>query len=390
MSNPRELIPQIVQTVGRVLGDAPRPIPLHVPTFDGREWDYVKQCIDTGWVSSVGAFVNQFEEQLAQATGARHAVAVCTGTAALHVALLMAGVQPGDEVLCPALTFVATANAVSYCGAVPHFVDVEALTMGVDPQALRDYAQSHLDRRDDGQLVNKQTGRRIAALIAMHAFGHPADLDGLVSLCDDLGIELVEDAAESLGSTYKDRHTGTFGRLGILSFNGNKIVTTGGGGAILTNDAELASKAKHLTSTGKVGHRFAYEHDIVAYNYRMPNLNAALGCGQLEHLDDMIQRKRVLAQRYTQAFEHSGFGSILQEPANTRSNYWFSSLVMEPHAAAATLPAIEALHDAGVLARPIWKPMHELPMYAHCPRMPLPVTEDLAGRVISLPSSAGL
>ena len=390
MPDSRDPISQIVQTVGQVLGEAPRPIPLHVPTFDGKEWDYVKQCIDTGWVSSVGAFVNRFEEDLARYTGARHAIAVSTGTAALHVALLMAGVQPGDEVLCPALTFVATANAVSYCGATPHFVDVEQATMGVDPAAVRDYAQARFDRGDDGQLINKQTGRRVAALVAMHAFGHPADLAGLTALCSDLGIPLVEDAAESLGSTYGDQHTGTLGQLGILSFNGNKIVTTGGGGAILTNDDELAAKAKHLTTTGKVPHRFAYVHDIVAYNYRLPNLNAALGCGQLEHLDEMIQLKRKLAQRYTEAFASSSIGSILPEPAGTRSNYWFSSLVLEPSAAGATVPAIEALHDAGVLARPIWKPMHELPMYAHCPRMPLAVTEDLAGRVISLPSSAGL
>lgn len=389
MPDPRELPAQIVDAVGRVVGDASRPIPLHVPTFDGREWDYVKECIDTGWVSSVGGYVNRFEEDLARYTGAGHAIAVSTGTAALHVALLMAGVEPGDEVLCPALTFVATANAVSYCGAVPHFVDVEPSTLGVDAAAVRAYAGTRFDKREGG-LYNPRTGRRVAALVAMHAFGHPADLDALVALCRDLGVPLVEDAAESLGSLYNNKHTGTFGALGVLSFNGNKIVTTGGGGAILTDDDELAARAKHLTTTGKVPHPFEYVHDIVAYNYRLPNLNAALGCAQLEHLDAMIQRKRALAARYAQAFETMDGVAVLHEPAGTRSNYWFTSLVLDAELAGATRPTIQALHAEGLLVRPIWKPMHELPMYADCPRMPLSETEDLAARIISLPSSAGL
>jgi len=381
---------QIVQTVGRVLEDAARPVPLHVPTFAGKEWEYVKECIDTGWVSSVGAYVTRFEEDMARYTGAKHAVAVGTGTAALHIALLMAGVKAGDEVLCPSLTFVATANAVSYCQAVPHFVDVEPTSMGIDPVAIRAYADAQFERRDDGYSYNKKTGRRIGAMVGMHAFGHPFDLDGVVALCEHLGCPLVEDAAESLGSYYKGKHTGTFGKLGILSFNGNKIITTGGGGVVLTDDDDLAARAKHLTTTGKRPHKWEYIHDVVAYNYRLPNLNAALGCAQLEQIDGLIEQKRALARRYTEVFESIEGMRILPEPEGTRSNYWFSSLVLDEGLSEHTTPAIAALHERKLLVRPIWKPMHELPMYTGCPRMPLAVTEQLAGRVISLPSSAGL
>lgn len=381
---------EILSAVDSVLADRSRPIPLHVPTFAGNEWQYVKDCIDTGWVSSVGAYVSRFEEDMARYTGAKHAVAVGTGTAALHIALLMAGVKPGDEVLCPSLTFVATANAVSYCQAVPHFVDVEARTLGIDPAAIRAYAEQHMERRDDGYSYNKQTGRRIGALVGMHAFGHPFDLDGVVALCEDLGCPLVEDAAESLGSFYKGKHTGTFGRLGTISFNGNKIITTGGGGMILTDDAELAAKAKHLTTTGKAPHPYEYVHDVVAYNYRMPSLNAALGCGQLEAIQTLLKLKRALAQRYIDAFDSVEHASIMPEPEGCSSNHWLNTLVLSPEAADATVPTIEALIGAGVLVRPVWKPMHELVMYKDCPRMELAVTEDLATRVINLPSTADL
>ena len=381
---------QILSAVDAVLADKSRPIPLHVPTFAGNEWDYVKECLDTGWVSSVGAYVTRFEEDMARYTGAKHAVAVGTGTAALHVALLMAGVQPGDEVLCPSLTFVATANAISYCQAVPHFVEVDAQTLGIDPAAIRAYAEGYFERRDDGYSYNKQTGRRIGALVGMHAFGHPFDLDGVVALSEALGCPLVEDAAESLGSFYKGKHTGTFGKLGIVSYNGNKIITTGGGGMILTDDAELAATAKHLTTTGKAPHPYEYVHDVVAYNYRMPNLNAAVGCVQLEAIDNLLKMKRELALRYIEAFEQVEHASIMPEPEGCTSNHWLNTLVLSPEAAQAHVPTIEALLGAGVLVRPIWKPMHQLVMYQDCPRMDLSVTEDLAGRVINLPSTAGL
>lgn len=380
----------IVRAVDQVLHGHSRPIPLHVPTFAGNEWAYVKECIDTGWVSSVGSYVTRFEEDMARYTGAKHAVAVGTGTAALHIALLIAGVKAGDEVLCPSLTFVATANAVSYCRAVPHFVDVERSSMGIDPVQIRRYAAERFERRDDGYSYNKQTGRRIGALVGMHAFGHPFDLDGVVSLCEELGCPLVEDAAESLGSFYKGKHTGTFGRVGVISYNGNKIITTGGGGMILTDDEALAKAAKHLTTTGKVPHPYEYVHDVVAYNYRMPNLNAALGCAQLEKIDDILVQKRDLASRYASAFADIEHASVLPQPADTLSNYWISSLVLSAQEARETVPTIEALLAAGLLVRPIWQPMHQLSMYADCPKMDMSVTEDLASRVINLPSTAGL
>jgi perosamine synthetase len=380
----------IRQVLEEVIRQESRPVPLHVPTFGDNCWPYVKECIDTGWVSSVGAYVTRFEEDVARYTGSKHAVAVSNGTSGLHIALRMVGVEPGDEVLCPALTFVATANAISYCRATPHFVDVNPETLGVDPKAIQAYLESHAEVRDDGQCYNRQTGARIPALVGMHAFGHPFDLTATAALCDRWGIDLVEDAAESLGSLYRAKHTGTFGKAGLISFNGNKIITTGGGGMILTNDDNCARWAKHITTTGKLPHRFEYIHDEIAYNYRMPNLNAALGCAQLEQIDTLLEQKRSLAARYTTAFAQIEGMCILPEPEGTRSNYWFSSLVLDPGLADHRDHLLNSIIDAGFLVRPIWRPMHQLVMYAQCPRMPLTVTEDMAGRVINLPSSAGL
>lgn len=265
----------IVNALRGVLGSG--PVGLHEPRFDGNERRYLQECIDSTFVSSVWRFVDRFEADLANYTGARHAVAVVNGTAALHVALLLAGVEAGDEVIVPALTFVATANAVRYCGATPHFADSEERTLGLDPGALRDWLRQTAEMQGGG-CINRHTGRRIRAVAPMHTFGHPCDLDGLLAVAHDYGLALVEDAAESLGSWIHERHTGTFGQLGTLSFNGNKIITTGGGGAILTNDSELARRAKHLTTTAKKPHRWEYVHDEVGFNYRMPNVNAALGC----------------------------------------------------------------------------------------------------------------
>lgn len=382
-------ITKLVEAVNGVLGDAPRPVPLHTPTLDGNAWPYVKQCIDTGWVSTAGAFVERFEKELADYTGTGHAVAVSNGTAALHAALLLAGVQPDDEVLLPSLTFVATANAVAYCHAVPHFVEVEAGTLGIDPVRLHEHLHAIAERRDAG-CFNRTTGRRMAALIGMHAFGHPFNLDGAARVCEEYGLTLVEDAAESLGSFYRGRHTGTFGRMGILSFNGNKTITTGGGGAVLTNDDTLACEAKHLTTTAKRPHRWEYIHDRVGFNYRMPNLNAALGCAQLELLPKFLQQKRELAHRYAEAFSTIEGADVLAEPPNTQCNFWLNTLVLEPAHALARDALLEAMHEAGLLVRPIWKPMHQLSMYTECPRMDLTITESLVQRTINLPSSAGL
>lgn len=372
-----------------VLGKTATPIPLHEPEFRGREAEYVTDCIETGWVSSVGSYVDRIERDLAEITGVERAVAVVNGTAALHICLELAGVAPGDEVMIPALTFIATANAVIYAGATPHFVDSESVTLGVDASRL-DAHLREIGRIEGGVCRNRKTGARISALIVMHVFGHPADLDALTAVADAWKLALVEDAAESLGSFYKGVHTGGRGLLSALSFNGNKVVTTGGGGAILTNDPELGQRAKHLTTTARVTHRWDFLHDEVGYNYRMPNLNAALGCAQLERLDDMLRRKRVLAERYAEAFRDLGGVRFLEEPAGSQGNYWLNALILEGGSLDERDRILAGLNDAGYMSRPIWRLLHRLPMYEQCPRGDLSVAEDLEARVINIPSSPRL
>lgn len=379
---------QVLDALQRIL-PAERPVALHEPAFLGNEWGYVKDCLDSGWVSSVGSYVSRFETALADFTGARHAVAVVNGTAGLHVALQLAGVEPGDEVLLPTLTFVATANAVSYCGAIPHFVDSEETRLGVDAAALGAYLGDIAEQRA-GVCVNRLTARPIRALVPMHTFGHPADLDALLDVAQRHGIAVVEDAAESLGSVYKGKHTGTFGQIGVLSFNGNKIVTTGGGGAILTNDDALAMRAKHVTTTARCADRWRFRHDEVGYNYRLPNLNAALGCAQMESLPTMIDAKRSLAERYRVAFAEIDGVRLLTEPSDSRSNYWLNTLILN-HEAAPLLDQLLAMtNDVGLMTRPSWTLMHRLPMYENCPRMSVSVAEDLERRILNIPSSAVL
>ncbi len=378
--------------VRSVLGPANGPhgnIALHEPQFGGREWDYVKDCLDTGWVSSVGSYVDRFERDLRETTGAAYASATSNGTSALHICLLLAGVQPGDEVLVPALTFIATANAVSYASATPHFVESETCSLGVDAVALEAYLRDTAERRG-ADCFNLRTGARIRALVVMHVFGHPCDLDALEALAASWHLVLIEDAAESLGSRYKGRHTGNVGRISALSFNGNKVITTGGGGAVLTNDTALGRRAKHLTTTARVPHRWNFLHDEVGYNYRLPNLNAALGCAQLEQLSGFIRRKRQLAARYEAAFANVVGLKFLCEPNNTEGNFWLNAVVLEPDQAPQRDQLLSALNDAGYMSRPIWTLMHRLPMYAACQRMPLPVAESLEARVINIPSSAKL
>jgi perosamine synthetase len=383
------LVADTLAAVREVLARAAHPVALHEPEFAGREWQCVKECIDTGWVSSVGAYVDRFERELAAYTGVRHAVATSNGTAALHICLLLAGVRAGDEVLLPTLTFIATANAVSYANATPHFADSESESLGIDAQKLERHLAA-IATRVDGVCVNRLTGRPIRALIVMHVFGHPANVDALARVAQDFGIALVEDAAESLGSRLGARHTGGVGLVSALSFNGNKIVTTGGGGAVLTNDAALGKRAKHLTTTARVAHRWNFIHDEVGYNYRLPNLNAALGCAQLERLDDMLARKRALAARYIAAFARVQGVRFLAEPAGTTSNYWLNAIVLDAAHRGRREELLGALSDAGFMSRPIWTLMHRLPMYADCPRDDLAVAEDLEARVINLPSSAKL
>ncbi|MEX2459814.1 MAG: LegC family aminotransferase [Paenibacillaceae bacterium] len=364
-------------------------IALHEPTFKGKEWGYVKDCLDTGWVSSVGKYVDEFEARLAEFTGVRHAVAVVNGTAALHVSLLIAGVERGDEVLIPALSFVATANAVAYCGAIPHFVDSEERTLGLDPSKLSDYMSAIAEIRS-GQCYNKKTGRRMKAVIPMHTFGHPVELDSLVDLCERYHLILIEDAAESLGSYYKGRHTGNWGALSALSFNGNKIITTGGGGAILTNDAELAKRAKHLTTTAKVPHQWEFIHDQTGYNYRMPNLNAALGCAQLEGLPNFIRIKRTLAHKYQETFNGMSGIRCFTEMEDAQSNYWLNVLLLDEANAGQRDTLLELTNIEGIMTRPAWNLLNELDMYKDCPKMDLSVAESLSRRIINIPSSVKL
>ena len=382
-----ELAQIITQRVCRVTGGA--KVALHEPSFAGNELAYVKACIDTGWVSSVGSYVDRFERNLAEVTGAKHAVVVSNGTSALQVALQVSGVNPGDEVIVPALSFVATANAVMHCGAHPHFVDSNAATLGLCVPALADYLPTILEQRS-GANINRHTGRRIAAILPMHTFGHPVDMPALMALANRYGITVVEDAAESLGSLVDGRHTGNHGLCAMLSFNGNKIVTTGGGGAIITNDEQLAKRAKHLTTTAKLPHKWAFMHDEVAYNYRMPNLNAALGCAQLERLDHFIAAKRELASRYAQAFADVPGVSLFIERAGTRANYWLQTLILDRDLADQRDAVLSATNDAGQMTRPVWELLTRLPMYAHCASMPTPIAQDLARRIINLPSSPQL
>ena len=378
---------QVVQAIRRVTGNG--GVMLHEPDFSGNEWCYLKECLDSTFVSSVGKFVDRFETDLCALTGAKFAVAVVNGTAALHIALKLAGVLPGDEVLMPSLTFVATANAVTYCGANPHFVDSEEKTLGIDAEKLRTYLGVCTEERS-GKCTNRRTGQVIRALVPMHTFGHPSDLNGLRAVAEDFHLALVEDAAESLGSYYRGRHTGTFGLLGTLSFNGNKVITTGGGGAILTDDERLARHAKHLTTTAKIPHAWEYRHDEIGYNYRMPNLNAALGCAQLEQLPSFLVAKRALFQRYQEAFAPVAGIKLMAEPEHCKSNYWLQTLLLDNPDTVERDAILQATNAKGLMTRPAWELLHRLAAFTDCPRMGLPNAESLFRRLINIPSGATL
>ena len=375
--------------IERVLDDEPRPVALHEPQFAGNEWEYVKETLDTGWVSSAGKYVERFERQLADYCQVPHAVAVVNGTAALQVCLMLAGVHRDDEVLVPALTFIATANAVSYCGAVPHFCDCSSATLGIDPHALEQYL-SAIAEVSQGQCRNRESGRRIAAVVPMHTFGHPTDMDALAEVAARWRLALVEDVAEALGSRYKGRHVGYHGVTTALSFNGNKIATTGGGGAILTCDAAIARAAKHITTTAKLPHRWAFLHDQVGFNYRLPNINAALGCAQLEQVPGAVAAKRRLAVRYAEEFRRVPGASIFTDADFAESNYWLVTMLLDRPDEAERDRFLAACHERGILCRPVWTGLHRLPMYCSCPRMELKQAERLEFQVVNLPSSARL
>ena len=358
-------------------------IPLHRPVFEGNEKQYLTQCIDSNFVSSVGAKVVGFEQQVAAFTGAKCAVATVNGTAALHVALLLVGVQRDDEVITQALTFIATCNALSYSGAHPVFVDVDRDTLGLSPAALRQFLEQNAELRS-GCAFNKTTGRRIAACVPMHTFGLPCRIEEIVAVCDEYGIAVVEDAAESLGSYVGARHTGTFGRVATLSFNGNKVITTGGGGIIITDDANLAAKAKHLSTTAKVPHPYEFVHDEIGYNYRLPNLNAALGCAQMERLPEMMAVKADVAGRYAEFFESIGI-TFIEAPAGTTANHWLNAIVLNSLAERDAF--LEFTNSRGVMSRPIWRLMTRLSMFEHCQHGGLVNSQWLEDRVVNIPSS---
>lgn len=364
-------------------------VPLHAPTFAGNEKKYLEECIDTTFVSSVGAFVDRFERDIAAFTGAKRAVVCVSGTNALHLALILAGVERDDEVLTQALSFIATCNAISYIGAHPVFIDVDDDTMGLSPNALRRWIQNNTTTNADGTLRNIHSGRRIKAVVPMHTFGHPCRIDEIADICREYNLELVEDAAESIGSYYKGKHTGTFGRVGAISFNGNKTITTGGGGMLLFNDEKLADFAKHISTQAKVPSRWEFIHDHIGYNYRMPNINAALGCAQLEEIDGFLKSKRETAEVYRNYFADGSFDIEFKvEPKDSKSNYWLNAIAFPSREERDAF--LQFSNDNGVMTRPIWELMWRLPMFENCERDSQENTIRLADTIVNLPSSVVL
>lgn len=361
-------------------------IPLHEPKFIGNEKKYLNECIDSTFVSSVGKFVDKFEEMIAKYTGAKYAVATSNGTSALHISLLLCGVESGDEVITQPLTFVATCNAIDYCNAKPIFVDVDRETMGLSSDALKEFLEENTTVKND-QCINIKTGKVIRACVPMHTFGHACQIDDIVEVCDKYHIAVVEDAAESLGSYYKGKHTGTFGKLGAISFNGNKIITSGGGGCIITDDEILAKKAKHITTTAKVPHKWEYTHDEIGYNYRMPNLNAALVVAQLENLDKVLEDKQELANSYKYFFEDKEI-NFLKEPKDSRSNYWLNAVVLKDKNERDSF--LEFTNTGGIMTRPIWTLMNKLEMFKDSQCGKLDNAQWLEERVVNIPSSVRL
>lgn len=372
----------IVQVVREAYRRPDGFLPLHAPIFEGNESAYVLKTIESTFVSSVGEYVSQLERMLQDITGAAHVIATTNGTTALHMSLLLAGVERDDLVITQSLSFVATANSIAHAGAVPAFVDVDADTLGMSPAALEAFLEQECERSSRG-CVHRTTGRRVAACVPMHSFGLPARIEEIAEVCRKWAIPLIEDTAEALGSRLGASHCGTFGLLGTLSFNGNKVCTTGGGGAIMTNDADIAKRAKHLTTTAKVPHRWRFEHDAIGYNFRMPNLNAALGCAQLEQLNKFIEFKRDLVRRYQHAFEGTGIEVVTERPG-TFANYWLCAVLLADRAERDA--CLEETNEAGVMTRPVWEPLHTLPMFAAAPRGPLATTQSIADRLINIPT----
>ncbi len=373
----------VVSFIRKLYGGA-EFVPLHSPVFRGNEKKYLNECIDSTFVSSVGKFVDRFEEMMADYTGSTKAVVCVNGTNALHMAMMLVGVERDDEVITQALSFIATCNAISYIGAHPVFLDVDKDTMGLSPFAVEKWLNENAFIKND-QCFNKNTKKRIKACVPMHTFGHPVHLDELVDVCGRYHLELVEDAAESLGSFYKGKHTGTFGKIGAISFNGNKTITTGGGGMLLFKDEELARKAKHITTQAKVPHRWEFVHDEIGYNYRMPNINAALGCAQLEQIDQILANKRETAEKYRVFFENQQSIHFFSEPKDTKSNYWLNVVLLEDRPN--QIKFLDYTNGKGIMTRPIWELMNRLPMFKDCETDGLQNTMWFADRVVNIPSS---
>lgn len=382
-----EFVDDIIETVRSVVG--PGKHALHEPCFDGNELKYLSRCLDTTMVSYIGPYVEEFESELARFVGAEYCFSTNTGTAALHLALLALKVKPEDEIILPSFTFVATANAVRYCGASPHFVDIDQCSLGVDPHKLDAYL-SDLVRVENGVAVNSETKKPIRAMIVMHTYGQPADMQKIVEVASKYGLPVIEDAAEALGSLYLGQHLGTLGQIGIFSFNGNKTITTGGGGAVVTNDKALFNKVKHIGSTAKVSHPFELSHDAVGYNYRMPNVNAAIGLGQLETLPLKLSKKRELTELYIDAFAKLTGVRIFEERAYAKSNYWLQAMILDNENLWARDEILTQCQQQGLFVRPAWTPIHQLRPFKQFPRMDLNVSKLFAQSLINLPSSPSL
>ncbi len=375
---------EVVKFIRKVYKQPEGFIPLHEPRFVGNERKYVLDAIDSTFVSSVGAYVDKFEEMMCEITGAKYAIAMVNGTNALHLALELTGVKNNDEVLTQPLTFIATTNAIKYTGAIPHFIDIDLKTMGLSPDKLAEHL-GEIAEIHHGICYNKNTGRRIAACVPMHTFGLPAYIDKIIEVCNTYHIPVIEDAAESLGSYYKGQHTGTFGKAGIFSFNGNKTVTSGGGGAIITNDESLAKKAKHLSTQAKISHRWEYAHDAIGYNYRMPNINAALACAQLEQLDSFVKSKRELSNLYADFFSKFEDVKLIREIEDSKANYWLNAIMLKDKTTRDKF--LKYTNDQGIMTRPIWQLMNRLEMFKDCPKADLSNAEFLADKIVNITSS---
>jgi len=358
-------------------------LPLHIPTFIGKEKEYLNECIDSTFVSSVGKFVDGFEEKIQEYTNIKRAIACVNGTNAIHICLKLAGVEENDEVITQPLTFIATINAITYANAIPTFVDVDKDTMGLSPTSLSEFLIENGEIRD-GECYNKNTGRRIKACLPMHTFGHACRIVEIAKICEEYNIELVEDAAESMASKYKGKHLGSYGKVSAISFNGNKIMTTGGGGVILTNDDSIADFAKHLTTQAKIPHKWEYTHDQIGYNYRMPNINAALGVAQLEHIDTFLENKRELAKKYEAFFSSEGI-SFFKEREEEKCNYWLNAIILNDREERDAF--LKETNEAKVMTRPIWTLMNKMAMFKNCPKGDLTNAEWLEDRVVNIPSS---